>query len=428
MQYEQWKRILSAIDKETNLSKDNVIEKIKKRLEEESKYEHKKWGETNFNVNCSFIRKNGLLHLAVQNNLKGVVNALLGVGGIDVNSVNEDKRTPLHSAIQYVCKETVKTLIGAGASVNAQDKEGKTPLHYAAEHGHTQIAKVLLKRGANVNSADKDKCTPLYSAIQYGCEETVKTLIGAGASVNSADEDERTPLHIATHFPRKKIVKILVEAGADVNATDKYGRSPLHFAKGVETVEALIRAGANVNAQDKEGKTPLHYGRDQETVKTLIGAGADVNAVDKDKCTPLHMAARRGCKEVIETLIEKRADLLSNNNDNKIPIDFDKNHYIIRHVESLWSEERMKRLDQNNKIAFVIFCSTILFGTAVATTLFVTEKIAFGLYPIIGAVVIVAAAAWAVSCATAKILEPNTKVEETKEVQVNGDVPAPSRI
>ncbi|NSM57071.1 hypothetical protein HET73_07315 [Wolbachia endosymbiont of Atemnus politus] len=34
IKYEQWREILSAIDKEIVLSKDNVIEKIAKKLKE----------------------------------------------------------------------------------------------------------------------------------------------------------------------------------------------------------------------------------------------------------------------------------------------------------------------------------------------------------------------------------------------------------
>lgn len=198
-------------------------------------------------------------------------------------------------------------------------------------------------------------------------------------------------MHIATKFCRKEIVKILVEARANVKAANKCGCTPLHFAK------------------------------DAETVKTLIGAGAKVNAVDENKCTPLHMATLRGCKEVIETSIGKRADLLSKNNDNKIPSDFDKNHYIVRHVNFLLSEERMKRHDQQGKISLVAFSLTILFGTTITITLFATGTITTELYPVKGAVVTVVAAALAVAYTTVRMLEPSTKMDETKEAQnVNG--------
>ncbi|WP_265045438.1 MULTISPECIES: ankyrin repeat domain-containing protein [unclassified Wolbachia] len=456
IEHEQWERMLSAIDADKNLSKDNVIGKIKEKLSQYSD-EYKEWEGAGFGVNHLFAVEYGLLHLAIHNNLENVVNALLGVEGINANAKNGYGDTPLCKAARRGCTKTIRALIDNGADVNEKDnhectplhlacengqtevvnlllkredidvnaisKDGYTPLHLATEKGYIEIVKTLIEAGANVDAIDRDGRTSLHLAIQYGCKETVKTLIGAGANVNALDKDKRTPLHIATQFCRKEIVKILVEARANVNAADKYGCTPLHFAEDAETVKTLIGAGANVNALDKDKRTPLHNAKNEETAKALIGAGAKVNAVDKDKCTPLHMAARRGCKEVIETLIGKRADLLSKNNDNKIPSDFDKNHYIVRHVNFLLSEERMKRHDQQGKISLVAFSLTILFGTAITITLFAIGTITAGLYPVIGAVVTVVAAALAVAYTTVRMLEPSTKMDETKEAQnVNGNV------
>lgn len=55
MNYEQWKRMLSAVDKEEGLSKDNVIERIKEKLKAENgEDEYKKWEEAGFDVNYLF--------------------------------------------------------------------------------------------------------------------------------------------------------------------------------------------------------------------------------------------------------------------------------------------------------------------------------------------------------------------------------------
>ncbi|SRR6266576_2137219 len=100
MKYDQWKRILSAIDNEADLSKDNVIEKIKEKLSQYSD-EYKKWDKASFNVNHLFhavdkpdnplLGEDGectLLHLAARNNLENITEALLGVEGIDVNAAD----------------------------------------------------------------------------------------------------------------------------------------------------------------------------------------------------------------------------------------------------------------------------------------------------------------------------------------------------
>ncbi|WP_434732332.1 hypothetical protein [Wolbachia endosymbiont of Zygogramma bicolorata] len=50
IEHEQWERMLSAIDADKNLSKDNVIGKIKEKLSQYSD-EYKEWEGAGFGVN-----------------------------------------------------------------------------------------------------------------------------------------------------------------------------------------------------------------------------------------------------------------------------------------------------------------------------------------------------------------------------------------
>jgi hypothetical protein len=59
--HEQWERMLSAIDADKNLSKDNVIGKIKEKLSQYSD-EYKEWEGAGFGVNHLFAVEYGLLH------------------------------------------------------------------------------------------------------------------------------------------------------------------------------------------------------------------------------------------------------------------------------------------------------------------------------------------------------------------------------
>lgn len=120
MKYEQWKKILSAVNGEVDLNEDNVIEKIKKKLKAEDKDWYTKWEEAGFDVNYLFQVEDEtltLLHLAACGNLGSITNALLGMKGVNVNAVNE---------------------------------YGEAPLHRAADNGHKDVVEVLLRNKANV--------------------------------------------------------------------------------------------------------------------------------------------------------------------------------------------------------------------------------------------------------------------------------------
>lgn len=196
MKDEQWWKILSAIEKEKDLNRDNVIEKIKEELKAEDKNWYKKWEKAGFGVNYLFEvesnvfiqcedgslilfkdfededfednaftqpKDNGLtlLYLAVYNNLGNTINALLKAEGINVNAVHTSYlRTPLHCAVRNGRTKIVNTLIENEVNVNAEDENRFTPLHLAAYHGHIEVVKILIANSADPLLKNKDGKTP----------------------------------------------------------------------------------------------------------------------------------------------------------------------------------------------------------------------------------------------------------------------------
>ncbi|WP_265026857.1 ankyrin repeat domain-containing protein [Wolbachia endosymbiont (group A) of Bombylius major] len=151
MNYKQWKEILGAVNKETDLSKDNVIDKIKEELKKYPE-EYKKWEEAGFGVNHLFEDDQlTLLHLAASCGYAKIVNLLIeNDASVDVEYKGV---TPLHRAVGGGHTDIVEILVKNGAKVdaktNVEEFKGYTPLHCAGEGGHTKIAKFLIANGAD---------------------------------------------------------------------------------------------------------------------------------------------------------------------------------------------------------------------------------------------------------------------------------------
>ena len=71
----------------------------------------------------------------------------------------------IHQAAKDGNIEAVKLDLADGTDVNTKDDNGRTPLHYATEEGHKEIAELFIAAGANVNAKNNLGGTPLDEAI-----------------------------------------------------------------------------------------------------------------------------------------------------------------------------------------------------------------------------------------------------------------------
>jgi ankyrin repeat protein len=151
--------------------------------------------------------------------------------------------------------------------------------------------------------------------------DAVQILIDAKADVNAQNNTGYTPLILTTEG---LVAKLLIENGADLAKKDEDGYTALHVAcvKGaVDVVQILIDAKADVNAQNNVGQTPLMDSIDNlEVAKLLIESGADLEVKDDDGDTALHYACDEGATEVVQLLIDAKADVNARNNEGITPL------------------------------------------------------------------------------------------------------------
>jgi len=127
--------------------------------------------------------------------------------------------------------QSVKILLEAKADVNSLDEDRKSPLHRAAAAGSDENVGVLLKANANINEEDNYRWTPLHYACQEGHLKVVKTLLDNKAWVQSENASCLLPLAVATMENQVKIVELLVKHGADPNLRGKGVASPMMIVR-----------------------------------------------------------------------------------------------------------------------------------------------------------------------------------------------------
>jgi ankyrin repeat protein len=148
----------------------------------------------------------------------------------------------------------------------------------------------------------------------------VQILIDAKMDVNVQNNTGRTPL---MYFVKNlEVSKLLIESGADLAKKDCIGNTASHLAckKGeVDVVQLLIDAKADVNAQDNAGQTPLMWVKKGLVVKLMIESGADLQVKDDKGNTALHYAWEKEA-DVAQILVDAKADVNALNNMGRTPL------------------------------------------------------------------------------------------------------------
>jgi cytochrome c len=133
------------------------------------------------------------------------------------------------------------------------------PIHDAAKKGDVPAITAALEAGADVNESD-GLATPLWYAVRRGHEDAAKLLIARGADVNLTTKSSGPPLLGAIERRNGILVKLLLASGANPNAALETESALYLAAKSgcLECVEALVDSGAEVNALNQDREPPIH--------------------------------------------------------------------------------------------------------------------------------------------------------------------------
>ena len=241
----------------------------------------------------------------------------------------------LIDAVSAGDRQEAVRLIEGGADVNAADPLGTTPLMWAARYGDAVVVERLIRAGANAASENVFGVSPMSEAALIGSEPVIRELLEAGVDPDSPNPEGETALMLVVRTGRLDAAELLIEAGADVNAKERWaGQTALMWAGAQlqpEMVKLLLANGAEVEVRStvrqwerkvsseprpKElaqgGLTPLMFAARSgciECAELLLDAGADINLSDPYGVTPLVVATLNLQNDFAAYLIEKGADI-----------------------------------------------------------------------------------------------------------------------
>lgn len=240
----------------------------------------------------------------------------------------------LAGLIQAGNHDAALKMIAAGADVNAAQGDGTTPLHWAVYKIDVDLVRALLARGAKPDVMNNYGSSPLTEAVKVASARLAGMLLDAGSNVEVPNQDGQTALMLAARAGSVEVADLLVRHGANVNAREKWrGQTALMWAAATGSAQMtrfLIGHKADVNARalandwptqmtgeprnqyrPTGGLTPLLYAARSgctDCVQALLDAGADPNRPNPDGVTPLMVAIDNFAFDTAKLLFERGAN------------------------------------------------------------------------------------------------------------------------
>lgn len=162
----------------------------------------------------------------------------------------------------------VRTALDAGADIETRDEELRTPLLLASMNGHVEAARVLVAAGADPDAQDHRADSAWLVTGVTGSVEMLRTLLPATPDMTVTNRFGGVSLIPACERGHVEYVReVLRRTSMDVNHVNRLGWTALLEAVILgdggraheEIVELLLAAGARPDLPDPDGVTALEH-------------------------------------------------------------------------------------------------------------------------------------------------------------------------
>ena len=144
---------------------------------------------------------------------------------VKLSITDQDGNSPLHLAVTEQVIGIVKFLVNESSdNINAVNGRGKTALHLAALLKKTEIVSILINAGANCLIQDDSGSTPLHEICRCKYPNFLEAMLvmrklGKGTDFNIVNNFGETPIYIAIRQKNKKLVLLLRFYYPDMEST-----------------------------------------------------------------------------------------------------------------------------------------------------------------------------------------------------------------
>lgn len=276
------------------------------------------------------------LHCAAAAGKCNIVDLLVSMyleQSISVDPTDLTGRTPLHEAAKSGNRDSVVTLLIAGADANIQDRRLRSPLHAAAEFEYVPVARLQQQKFDSQDKFIMDSRGSLDSSwvLKEGTtldrmdvvrklgdedpqiREVVNLLLKASASPGCLDVNDHTPSDVVVMLGNAPVVQVLAPSMAMLySSEDSELKSPDPFGELLLSTQEsdlmkLLESLDFVSNQSALLERAISYGNDAIVIEAVTSKGLQL--INVNGSSPLHLVARLGRTALMEKLLPHISDI-----------------------------------------------------------------------------------------------------------------------
>jgi ankyrin repeat protein len=255
---------------------------------------------------------------AVKSRNLGLIDDLAEIESLR-NRKDENGFSALHVAAHLGLRDEAELLLRHNVEIEVVNDQRRTPLAVAVWALNLELVKLLLQHGADQGAVDHGERTSLHLACGVQSAEIVAALVTTNERrvqevINRRNHRGWTALGRACITGNIEIATLLLDHGADPNVMIYSQQGPLmHLIQeicpdgnGLALLRLLFCYGARLDLLDEEGYTILIRAASRGLVQVcqnLVDVGAGPEVESSIGTNPVSAAARYGHVEIVRLLL-----------------------------------------------------------------------------------------------------------------------------
>lgn len=208
-----------------------------------------------------------------------------------------------------MCPKIALKLIDAGVDVGSVDEKGRTPLHHALNWNQEAVIKKLIENGADPNALDENNHTPLTLARASLSLDSLKLLIRAGADLSSLVANDFALLKDSMRANKDGLSRLIIIHGLPIeDEIDDLEFAELKFLEGAGDEEVERNRLKEKIRADRQRLITAIENNNSDSLAQLLNdehVAACVDARTQNSSSPLEIAHRKwGAGSTITSMLQ----------------------------------------------------------------------------------------------------------------------------